>query len=203
MATAAPVAGVVLAAGASSRLGQSKQLLNYAGETLLARTVAAVSVAVETVYVVTGADREAVWSTTSAELAVEVFNAEWHGGMGTSLAAGIAALPPGVAAVLIAVCDQPLVESNHYLALTRKWRAHPHCCIASAYGGTLGVPAVLPRGRFGDALRLSGDQGARALLRDASAATLAIPCSGGDVDIDTAQDVHRLERLTAQQRSSR
>ena len=92
------VAGVVLAAGSSSRLGTPKQLLRYRGETLLHRTVRlAIAAGLDPVHVVLGCDASAVGDAL-AELrgrVTTVFNSDWQAGMGSSLAIGIASLPAG------------------------------------------------------------------------------------------------------------
>ena len=187
------VAGVILAAGSSSRLGTPKQLLRYRGETLLHRAVRlALEAGLHPVHVVLGSNAAAVGEAL-ADLrgrVATVVNDHWQTGMGSSLARGIASLSaatgPESGAALVLVTDQPRVSHPLLAEIAAAFRTGGAPLVASRYGsGALGVPALFARRYFPELARLTGDRGARALFtryRD-DLVTVAFP--EGDLDIDT------------------
>jgi CTP:molybdopterin cytidylyltransferase MocA len=123
--------------------------------------------------------------------AISVSNSRWSEGLATSLKAGLAAVPTRATAILVMLVDQPNVDSRALLKLLAAWRRRPGLPAAAHYAGHPGVPAVLPRRYFKAVRSLRGDQGARALLRGASALTLvAMPEAA--LDIDTPADLAQL-----------
>jgi len=190
MADAAPAHGVVvLAAGASRRLGQSKQLLRIDGETLVHRAarVALTTLPAAAVLVV-GADADAV-SAAAADLPMRrVDCVDWKRGMGASLHAGLAALPEDCAGALVVLCDQPALGAEHLAALVAAWRANPRGAAASSYAGRVGVPALLPRAWFAELRHDARDRGARALLVQRHEQVSLIVNEALDRDIDTPAD---------------
>ncbi|HWP28876.1 MAG TPA: nucleotidyltransferase family protein, partial [Chloroflexota bacterium] len=118
------VAGILLAAGQSTRLGQPKQLLPYRGRSLL-RHAAEVGLAagLAPLIVVIGAAAPAMRRELEG-LAVQVVeNPRYAEGQSTSLRAGVAALPPGTAAVVILLVDMPAVDAEVIARLVEAWRA--------------------------------------------------------------------------------
>jgi len=188
------VAGVVLAAGASRRLGQPKQLLMYEGETLLARSVRlACEAGVAPVLVVVGADAELIGAAVPADKAAVVMNQEWEQGIASSIHAGVKALDEAALGVLILACDQPRLSAEHLRGLIETFAAQSApSIVASTYAGVVGIPAVFPREAFANLLALRGDKGARALLMQPPCALVALPFEGGEVDIDQSDDLARL-----------
>lgn len=195
-----PVAAVLLAAGASTRLGTPKQLLqDEAGVPLVARAASQLLAAgCGPVIVVTGAEYGPVSDALAGLAVTVVHNAAHREGMGSSIRCGVWALArslDGVAGVLIAACDMPQVDSEHYRLL----------CVTSKFGSLrtgsaymaeqcidtvsllIGIPAVFPFSDFGALQRLSGDRGARALL--AQSGTLSVPSFRCMFDLDTPSDV--------------
>ena len=189
--TAPAHAAVVLAAGGSRRLGRSKQLIAHAGEALVHRAARlALATGPACALVVLGAGADAVRAAI-ADLDVRCVDCpDWQRGMGASLRVGLAALPPGIAAALIVVCDQPALEAAHLRRLVHAWHAQPQRAAASLYAGRLGVPALLPRAWFG-ALD-GGDRGARELLARRSGEVAAIADERLALDIDHPADLARL-----------
>ncbi len=167
MSTSIPA--IVLAAGASRRLGQPKQLLVYNGETLLER---AIRIAAESgaapVIVVLGAHHEQIRSFIPLDRATAIFNPYWEQGIASSIRAGLKAaeqLAPNSSGVLILPCDQLRLSSDHLRALISSFTAQIEPSIAaSTYADILGIPAVFPRVAFAELMALRGDKGARALL---------------------------------------
>jgi molybdenum cofactor cytidylyltransferase len=173
-------AAVILAAGASTRLGQPKQLVEIGGETLLEGTVrAAEDAGCWPVVVVLGAEARHVMSQCPLTSVAVIVNPAWQEGMASSLRLGVAAITSWDGVVLM-TCDQPAVTPEHLQALVASGEV-----TASAYGGRRGVPAYFPAAAFSDLLQLRGDSGARDLLNRAR--TVDLP--GGELDIDTAGDL--------------
>jgi molybdenum cofactor cytidylyltransferase len=190
------VAGVLLAAGASARLGQPKQLLELDGVPLVRRlTDELLAAGCADVAVVMGAHADLIRPALAHVRATLVDNWAWEEGVASSVRIAadfaVAHLSDGV---LIAVCDQPALDRAHLGALiaafTDPGAAGPDgpSAVASAYGGTVGVPAILPRRAYPALLALTGDQGARRVLRD-DPATRSLPWPDGDVDLDTPEAV--------------
>lgn len=165
MADSAPRHGVVLlAAGASRRLGRAKQLIVVDGETLVHRA-ARLALATEPAdaVAVLGAGEAAVRSAL-AGLPVRVHHAaDWPEGMGRSLRQGLASLDAACDGALVVLCDQPALCASHLAQLVQAWRKSPRRAAASGYAGVVGVPALLPRAWFPELPY--GDRGARDLLR--------------------------------------
>lgn len=190
------VAAIIIAAGSSSRLGQPKQLLVLKGETLLQRAIrVAKEAGASPVVVVLGAHREQIESQVDHSAVRIVHNLRWEEGMGTSIRAGLHALEeqaPNAAGVLLMVCDQPAVTSEHLIRMLDAFRQHPAATIASVYASRRGVPAIFPQQAFVDLLALRGDRGARGLLLGRDRTVTEIPLEGGEMDIDRPEDLARL-----------
>jgi len=198
-------AAVLLAAGASTRLGRPKQLILLQEESLLHRTARlAVEAGCSPVLVVLGFEADQL-RPQLADLPVEiVLNLEWQQGMGSSLRAGMNALSstqpdprPALSAVLVLVCDQPRLTLDHLCELlTRHRGGAPHAAItASSYAGRAGVPAIFAAPLFPDLLASAGDRGARDLILAHAAAVQRIPWPDGETDLDTPGDLgHLMQR---------
>jgi CTP:molybdopterin cytidylyltransferase MocA len=156
---------VLLAAGASRRLGRAKQLAEVDGEPLVRRT-ARFGLATEPLHmvVVLGAAEGAVRAALSGLRFDAVVCDRWEEGMGRSLQAGLGALDARCAGALVVLCDQVALTPGHLVALRDAWRRSPSGAAASGYGGVAGVPALLPRAWFEALAEEPGDRGARALL---------------------------------------
>ncbi len=194
----APIPAIVLAAGASTRLGQPKQLLRMAGtqETLLEHTLrAACDAGLQPVFVVLGAQAEAIAVATKLQGATVLHNPEWSEGMASSIRCGLRAVQeqaPDAAGVLLLVCDQPALHQEHLRAMLAAHRAEPEALVASHYAGIHGVPFLVPRALFPALAGLRGDRGARALLEEGKYARIAIPLHRGECDIDSPEDISGL-----------
>ena len=199
-------AAVVLAAGASTRLGQPKQLIRFAGESLLHRTARlAREAGCAPVFVVLGFEAEKMRPDV-ADLAVEVVvNSSWQEGMGASLRSGMEAVSradPQPEAVMVLVCDQPRLSLDHLGVLLTRHRTPSRtgrdagnvAITASVYGRRAGVPAVFSSKLFPKLLASRGDRGARDLIRDHAAEIQAIPWPAGELDLDLPEDLTTIER---------
>ena len=193
-----PVVAIVLAAGASRRLGQPKQLLLHGGETLLGRAIRLAGESGATpVIAVLGAHRRRICAAVSFNHAILVVNSAWEQGIASSIHAALCALEdcaPQAPGALILSCDQPRLTAGHLRALLQAFNAQPApAIVASAYAGVMGIPAVFPRAVFAELGALRGDKGARALLMQPPCPLIALPFPGGEVDIDLPDDLAQLE----------
>jgi molybdenum cofactor cytidylyltransferase len=181
---------LLLAAGSSSRLARPKQLLPYQGQTLL-RHAAEVAVAspCRPLVLVTGALHDELLPEVDGLPFHVVRNDNWADGMGGSIAAGLtdletAAEAPRVDAVIVILCDQPLLTDEIIGQLIVQFQATGQPVVASTYAGTQGVPALFSRELFPQLLALRGASGARELLQQyAHLPTVDFP--GGATDVDT------------------
>lgn len=194
------VPAIVLAAGASVRLGQPKQLLRLAafgGETLIDHAVGVAQAAgVAPIFVVLGASAKEIRRECALRDCVVVRNDAWKEGMASSIRLGIAAVMgnvPDASGAMVLVCDQPALSADHLRKLVNAHRSDPNGIVASRYGGRTGVPAVFPCAVFPALLELQGDQGARAMLQQPGLAVRAIELRGGELDLDSPGDLERLE----------
>ena len=184
---------LVLAAGASKRLGRPKQLIEIDGEPLL-RRVSRYALATDPhdCVVVLGHDAARIAGAVDGLPVRRLRIDNFDSGMAASLRAGIAALDAQCAGALIVLTDQPALTSDHLAALCAAWRIAPERAVASAYAGVLGVPAILPRAWFADLVALRGDTGARDLLRARRGDVSAIRANELARDVDTLADVQNL-----------
>ncbi len=189
---------ILLAAGASARMGSPKQLLLYQGRSLLAHAAeTAVSSVCAPIVVVLGANAPAL-ALEVRHLPVQiVVNAEWAEGMGGSVRAGALALQdqqqqgPTQASVLM-LCDQPLVTAGTLNALVAAYCSTGSRIIASEYGGIQGVPALFSPTLLPELAQLTGQDGAKTLFARYSSEVLGLSFPEGAVDIDTPEDHRRL-----------
>ena len=196
------VAGILLAAGSGSRLGQPKALVKFEGQTLAERGVVLLKDGgADPVLVVSGA------VPVSVTAARTVHNPDWRTGMGSSLAAGLRALrgdgewdasddPAAPLAVVIALADQPLVGAESVRRLIAAYRDGASVAVA-AYDGKPRNPVLIAREHWPAVLELAtGDTGARPFLRANPDLVTVVECgdTGRPDDVDTAADLARITR---------
>lgn len=190
---------ILLAAGASTRMGQPKQLLRYQGESLLQRTL---RIAMDTPFhplaVVLGARMEEMEAELEGADALIVRNSAWASGMGSSVAAGLEALlraEPGLDAACFILVDQPYLAAAHLLELRRQLEQAPEKLgAASAYRQTLGVPAIFRKVLFPELLKLHGQKGAKPVIEKYKGQLISVPFPQGHIDLDTPEDWQELLR---------
>ena len=199
------VAGILLAAGEGSRLGRPKALVEIGGQRLADRGVAMLrSGGAEPIVVVTGA------APVEPPGALAVHNPDWRTGMGSSLAAGLAAVrslpPPGCAAAVIALADQPLVGAESVRRLIAAYigdadgtdgasRAGETTIAVACYGGRPRNPVLIACEHWDEVLAMAeGDAGARPFLRAHPELITLVECgdTGRPDDIDTPEDLARI-----------
>lgn len=184
---------MILAAGASRRMGSPKQLLAIDGQPLLARIVeAALASSAWPIVVVLGANAEQIRPTLVKHPVLITENAAWGEGMASSIRAGITVLQQfsrRLDAALIALCDQPAFSADVMAQLVSAQRSTGRSIVAARYGGRHGAPALFLREHFPALAHLTGEEGARALLNDSPDRVAAVDLPQLAVDLDTAADV--------------
>lgn len=194
MTRSSGIAAIVLAAGASARMGRPKLLLTYHGVSLLRRAVdAAVHGGCDDIVVVLGADCEQYLPVLTGTPARVVDNPEFAHGMSTSIRAGIEALPEETQAAVILLADQPFLDDGVIRRLIDTYRTSGKKIVACAYGGVRGVPVLFDRALFLELLVLEGDQGARQVMATYPnhVAEIEITLTAAR-DVDTPDDARRL-----------
>jgi molybdenum cofactor cytidylyltransferase len=191
-APCARLGAIILAAGESSRMGSIKQLLELDAVPLVARAAeAALAAGARPVVVVLGAQSERVGGALARLPVTVVLNADWTSGMASSIRAGVealAAMEPGIDAVLLAPCDQPALSAD---VISRLWDLHRSSGRTSAarYSGRNGAPAIFGRADFGQLMELKGDKGARHLLNGGPEAVASLDLPEMALDLDEPRDV--------------
>lgn len=195
------IAAIVLAAGASSRMGRSKQLLTVDGKSLVSRAAAAaLEAGCDPIVVVTGAGHESVMTELSQLPIKMVFNSNWSLGMGSSLRAGMTELldaHPDIKAAAVLVCDQPKLNGNVLRSFLQAWAANGKPMAACRYAGTLGPPCCFASAKFADFLRINDAQGAKQLLLADPGEVTPFDWPEGAIDLDTPQDLEVFSRNQA------
>ncbi len=199
MTAAAPVAGVLLAAGEGARFGMPKALAQLCGRRLADYGVALLrDGGAAPVVVVTGA---APLDLTGVVVA---HNPAWRTGMGSSLATGLGAVPRAAAAAVIALVDQPLVGPRAVGRLIAAYQGGADVAVA-AYGGAPRNPVLLARKHWAEVVeRAVGDVGARPFLRAHPDLVTLVECgdTGDPADADTPEELADLARLVTAERTS-
>jgi molybdenum cofactor cytidylyltransferase len=189
-------AAILLAAGASSRLGKPKQLLLYKGKTLLQNALsAAKSSQLNPIVVVLGADATFIGKKIEETNIHIVYNPEWQEGIASSIRHGIQELEKIASdadAAIIMVCDQPHITSSLLNDLLTAQQQTKKPIVASRYNGVAGTPALFHKTIFPELLLLKGDKGAGKILREETNRVTTIPFPLGAIDIDTADNYEKL-----------
>jgi molybdenum cofactor cytidylyltransferase len=181
---------MVLAAGGSSRFGSPKQLVRVAGRPLLHTAVTRASeVTGNAVIVVLGSNAAEFAPLLRHSPGTVVMNHEWREGLGSSIRAGVARLPPTCNGVMLVLADQAAVTADDLKRLAGSWRKQPLYIAAALYSGTVGAPAIFPRGALRELAGLRGDEGARTLLRRNADRLVRVPMPSAAIDVDTPEDL--------------
>lgn len=188
----AETALLILAAGASRRLGRPKQQLLFHNQTLLNRIIGtAMALNAGPVVVVVGEDADRQLSQNI----IVVPNPEWTEGMASSIRIGIKTLQtdfPSVETVIIMVCDQPYVSTDLLQEMIDHYKENKKPVIACTYADTIGTPVLFHKEIFPELMELRGDKGARVLINKESHRVGLVNFPQGNIDIDTEEDYERL-----------
>ena len=188
---------VILAAGASTRLGKPKQLLQYRGKTLLAHAInEAVNSNADAIVVILGKNADQFKKEIDDRKVRVAVNSSWEEGMASSLRLGLDTLlndKPYIDAVIFMVCDQPHVLSPILNDLIITQQKTTKQIVTCNYGDSIGPPALFHKKYFKDLMKLSGDTGARMIIQQNMNDMTTILFPEGEIDIDTEEDYEKLK----------
>lgn len=187
---------MILAAGASTRMGTSKQLLKIGDQTLLQKTIStALAIEPFNCTVVLGANYE-LHKKNIEHLPVDIIrNANWENGMGSSIKAGVLNLKKyKIDAFYTLVCDQPLLTSTHLKNLAAKYEKANGSVVASGYDATIGVPAIFDWHLHKKILQIPDKEGAKGFILAYS--SQVVEFEGGGVDLDTKENLENFLGFT-------
>lgn len=173
-------------------MGRSKQMLDVKGEKLLVKTIQTVLRAgLSPVIIVLGSDVDGHRKLIRDLPVTIVHNPHWQSGMGSTIKAGLQQLTskhPSPEAVVIAVCDQPLLSAETISNLISQHEQTGKPVIASGYSGAPGVPVLFHRTYFEKLQNLPDDTGAKKIILQNLADVSVVPFPGGEIDLDTPED---------------
>ena len=208
---------IVLAAGASSRLGQPKQLVEFAGKSLLLRQCELALQLSSEVVCVLGCQAD-IMAERLQDLAINlVINENWQQGMSSSIAAGIAALPRHIDAAMILLVDQWQLRPASLRLFEQNWREKPEKITLAGMSRTIksetanltkqaegaseqqviktGPPVIFPRFFFPDLMALTGTSGAKPLLKNHQDKLNMVNLSAAFIDLDTPEQLAELRLI--------
>lgn len=189
---------ILLAAGASTRLGQPKQQLVYQGQTLLQHALTAARESGSQPIVVVLSNQSKIINPLEDDTGLTmVQNPDWEEGMASSIRCGLAGILeiyPGLAGVILLVCDQPFVTGELLRRLVARKAETQKPIVACSYQNTLGTPVLFDKTFFPDLLALNGQQGAKKLVYQHPDKVAAVDFPLGYIDIDTPADYAALQQ---------
>lgn len=190
---------IILAAGASSRLGYPKQLVEFKGKTLLQHIIdVADPLDFDSRVLILGAKADEIKNKIDSRNFRVVYNENWEEGMGTSISKGISEalnLQNNLDHVLILLSDQPFVNKEKILELLKVQLESDKPATFSEYAGEVGVPAIFSAEIFSELQKLKKDQGAKKLILNDKIKFETVKFEAGNFDVDTAEDVELLKQM--------
>lgn len=184
---------IILAAGDSSRMGQSKQLLKVGNQTLLQKSVqTALHSGIEKIVVVLGSNDKAHLENIKDLPVKIVINENWKTGMGSSIKSGLKSLIDShLDGVIIMVCDQPFVTSDHIKSLIATHRKKHKPLVAAHYANTFGVPALFTKKYLDQLLALGDNEGAKKIIMTHEKELGVLDLPEAAIDLDTVEDYRK------------
>ncbi|SEM28488.1 molybdenum cofactor cytidylyltransferase [Chryseobacterium taichungense] len=189
---------ILLAAGNSSRMGSAKQLLSYQGKTFLERII---DTALEVfdkdqIILVLGANHHEISSTIKDKNILIAINEDWESGMASSIKSGLKTLSdhfPEMERCFISVCDQPYLTNDLFLKMSQLQDTSQKEIVVATYADTVGVPALFSKKYFKQLMELTGEQGAKKIIRQNMENVETFAFAKGAIDIDTPSDYDHLK----------
>jgi len=188
------IAGIVLAAGSSTRMGRNKMLLEVGGQPLVRRAVsAALEAGLDPVLVVLGHEADRAREAVAGLDCRVVLNPDHAQGVRVSMQAGVRALPAEVNAGVIILADMPFVSAEMIRTVAERYRAGRPPLVVSEYGDVNAPPTLYDRALFGELLTSTGEGCGKHVVKKhkSEAAVVAWPESAL-ADVDVPDDYERL-----------
>jgi molybdenum cofactor cytidylyltransferase len=192
------ISAILLAAGESNRMGQPKQLMPFGQSTTLERTIDnLLNSAVSETIVVLGYRNEEIRQTISGKPVKIAINPDYQKGMSASIIAGLKQIDKRARAVLLALGDQPFVDSQTINSLVEAFIANKKGIIIPVYQGRRGNPVIFAIKYKGELSNLKGDIGGRDIIKchPDDVLEVAVNCEGVSLDIDTAENYTSMIKL--------
>ncbi|GMN08884.1 hypothetical protein MTsPCn9_06600 [Croceitalea sp. MTPC9] len=189
------IAVLILAAGASTRMGKIKQLLPWRNSTLLEHAVQQANQVSKDIFVVLGANANEIEQKVPNNVDI-IHNPNWKEGMGSSISCGVSTIESKerFRAILIMLADQPLIDPDYLVKMLTSYDSNNYKIIATSYGVSNGVPAIFSKSVFVELKKLNKDYGARKLMERYSYTLKAIDPKGKEIDIDTPETYEFLKQ---------
>ncbi len=188
------IAILILAAGASTRMGKMKQLLPWKGTTLLGNAIQqAENTNAKNIYIVLGANANRIKEALKTNLHILV-NSDWKSGLGSSLAYGVRHIQANkeeASGVLVLLADQPLIDTTFINSLIDNFEGDTSI-VTTGYKNRVGVPAVFGSAYFSQLAGLHKDFGAKELIQQHKDRYIRIEGGAKTIDIDTLEDYEKL-----------
>ena len=187
------IAGIILAAGQSTRLGRPKQLLDICGKTAIRRVAdAALAAPLDSIVVVLG-NAAADIERDDKPRRMHLLNPDFAEGQSTSMRVGLRAVPDEVDAVLFLLGDQPAMRPEIISAVVETYRKSGATIVQARFRGEIGHPVLFDRSMFGALDSVTGDRGARQVIaRHPELVQFADMAQDAPLDIDTEADYERV-----------
>lgn len=192
------VAGIILAAGNSSRMGRPKQLLRFRGHTVIEGIVDnALQSSLCKVVVVLGHRADELQPLLQGLDVTVIINSDYKKGQSTSIQAGLQAVRDDVNAVLFLLGDQPLITPATIDSILSAYQNSAAPIVMPLFQGKRGNPVLFDRQTFNGIDSLSGDTGARVLFQEYADRIVEVPFQDSSIhfDIDTEQDYRALKEM--------
>jgi molybdenum cofactor cytidylyltransferase len=184
------IAGVLLAAGGSSRFGSQKLVATLDEAPLVRHAAMSLARSTDALVIVLGHEADAVRAALSDVDALLVENPDWSQGLSSSVKCGVAALPADVDAIVVALGDQPRIDPLVVRSLIECWRASGKPIVSARYRGERGHPVLFDRVVFPQLQMLRGDVGARTMFERSPELVAYVDVDNAlPVDVDTPQDL--------------
>jgi len=201
---------LILAAGQSKRLGQPKQLVQFQGQSLIAKQCQLALSISEHVYCVLGYQSELVANQVAALPVNLIKNEQWMLGMGSSISTGVNALAEHFDGVLILLVDQWRVTKDELTQLASTFELNMSSIIQSEFSQSVsedniatdskhskqnGPPIIFPKSLFGDLIKLSAEQGAKSIVQAHASSTIKVCIPNAGVDLDTPEQLINMHKM--------
>jgi len=189
-------AAIILAAGESKRYGKPKALLNWYGKSFI-RTLAdlVIQAGLDPVVIVLGAVVDSIKSELECLPVKLVINENWQKGQGSSVAAGIRALPPHIGSAIFLLCDQPHIKTELLVSMKTFHSRHRTPILYPEFAGKRANPVLFDQITFDDLLTLKNETGGRSLFSRFQATGFPWPDPSILIDVDTQEDYQKLLQL--------
>jgi len=182
---------LILAAGASNRFKGCKQLADIQGRTMLEHTITRLSSLNKKIYIALGANKNSIMPHLNTSVTT-IDCANWQLGMGHTIAQACEEINLEESSILIALADQILIPSSHYLALLQAQINYPDKIIVTTTDNKVMAPAIFPPKYVEQLKGLTGDKGAQKIIKSNLAQCHFVPCQKAQYDIDTQEDYRYL-----------